>query len=368
MKNTKFKIILVIYMTLFSMITISYAASAGAQHETVEIGAILPLTGPGAVFAEYIKEGVDLAVEEINEKNKDKITILYEDSKNMPKEGISAYNKIVSSNNVSVTVVALSSVAKALSPLAEKNKSVQIYIAVAIPDVTDGKYTFRIYPEANGMAGIMSEYAASKLMSKTAAVIYINDDFGRTSLESFKNNFETRGGKVVFSESYELLQKDFRNQIAKLKNVKPQPDIIYLSGYGPAYSIIIKQLKELEVKSQLTADMTMGLPITLKHVGEAAEGAFFVDGDMSDEFIVRFKGKYGKKPTSYAGYAYDIINIVNSIMEEKKSAKVHDISEGLINIKNYNGAMGNISILPNGDASLKFSVKKIENGNPVNIN
>src|ERR1041384_1937448 len=74
--------------------------------EVIKIGAILPQTGPGAVFARYIQEGSDLAAEEINVTHTRKIRIVYEDSKNLPREGVTVYNKLISTERPPVVMVA----------------------------------------------------------------------------------------------------------------------------------------------------------------------------------------------------------------------------------------------------------------------
>jgi len=364
MKNKKILIPLILILLAVIIVGIIIYPTK-KEPEVIKIGAILPLTGPGAIFAQYIKEGLDLATEKINTTSSIPISIIYEDSKNQPKEGISAYEKLASTEKVPVVIAALSSVAKALAPLAERKKIVQIYIAVAIPNITDGKYTFRIYPQAHGMAGVMARYNATHLKAKTSAVVYINDDFGRISFEEYTKEFKAHGGKIVFAESYELQQTDFRSLIAKLKNVQPPPDVIYLSGYGLSYGVFVKQLKELGVKSQLTADMTLGLPNTLEQVGNAAEGAYFVDGKISPDFINIFKQKYGKEPTSYSGYAYDIVNILAKIIKEEKKITPEVIAQGLLKIRDYPGAMGSITIQTDGDSNLEFVVKQIKNGRTV---
>ena len=61
-----------------------------------------------------------------------------------------------------VVVAVLSSVADALAPLAQKNNIIQLYVDVAKPDVADGFNTFRIYPEANGTAGVLAKFSAIK--------------------------------------------------------------------------------------------------------------------------------------------------------------------------------------------------------------
>jgi branched-chain amino acid transport system substrate-binding protein len=365
MRRKHLWITLLIVITIVAVLVVRRARENSERPPGLGVGIILPLTGPGAIFAEYIKEGTDLAAEDINKDSKAPITLIYEDSQNQPKEAITVYNKLVSTENPPISIVALSSVARALAPLAEQNEMLQIYIAVALPDITDGIHTFRVYPEANGMAGVMARYNASRLGADTAAVIHINDDFGRVSLEAFQREFARFGGKVIFIESYEPLQTDFRSQIYKLKAIDPAPDVIYLNGYGPSYGAIIKQLKELGVKTQLTADMTLGLPNTLEQVAGSAEGVYFVDGKMSYEFIEKFKRRYGKEPTSYAGYAYDIVNIIHLAAKDKGPFTPDSIREGLHNIDNYTGAMGNITIEPDGNSDLEFVVKQIKANRPT---
>lgn len=335
------------------------------KEQVIKIGAILPLTGPAASFGQYVKEGIDLAIEEINTKSNIKFLILYADSKNDPKEAVSEYNKMVLIEKPSVVIAALSSVASALAPLASSTNTVQIYVDVAKPGVADGKYSFRIYPEANGTAGVIAEFVTDSLKVTKAAVIHINDDYGMASLDVFKRKFEASGGKVVFVESYQLLQKDFRDILTKLKSVEPAPDVIYLNGYGPSFVKAVKQIKELGLNALLVADVALGLPENLKGAGEAAEGAYFVDTNMSSEFIEKFMHKYGKEPSSDAGYAYDIIRILYKIAQESPKFTSENISEKLRGLKEFPGVTGLITMKPNGDAELRFAVRQIIQGKPV---
>ena len=358
------------WLTLFAVIALTvFVRQTGvslfrneSKGNIIKIGAILPQTGPGAVFAQYIREGSELAAEEINATQTQKVRIIYEDSQNLPREAITVYNKLVATEHPPVVMVALSSVARALAPLAAESQVAQVYIAVAIPDITDGKHTFRVYPEASGMAGVMAGFTARKLKASTAAVFYVNDDFGRVSLDAYRRAFEAQGGKVVFAESYELQETNFRPQISKLKTLDPAPDVIYLSGYGPAYGVAVRQFREQEVSQQITADMTMGLPNTQEQIGSAGDNIYFVDGPVSQDFAKRFRDKYGKEPSSYAGYSYDIIHLLNHVAHTKPEFTFNSVVDGLHGVKNYPGAMGRITITPNGDSTLQFVVKKTSGG------
>ncbi len=357
----------ILVLVVGAFLVIKFAGQEKKEEENViKIGAILPLTGAGSEFAQYIKEGIDLAIVEVNNSSKTKFFVKYEDSKTQPKEGVASYQKIIATDDPLFTIVALSSVAKAIAPIAIENKKQLVLTAVAIPNVTNGKNIIRIYPEANGMAGVMAKYNAENLKAKTSAVIYLNDDFGRASLEVYKNEFSKYGGTLLMNEPYEMQQTDFKTLLLKLRSLPSTPDVIYLSGYGPAYASIVKQLREANVKSTITADMTMGLPNTLRVCGSASEGVVFVDGKMNSGFIEKFNNKYSKEPTSYSGYSYDIIKMaVAAIGIEPPLQKV--FSESLIDLGDYNGAMGKIKIEANGESNLEFAVKKITNGKIIFI-
>jgi len=351
-----------VVLALAAMI-VYYDRTPVSENKTPElkIGAVLPLTGPAAANTDYIKKGLDLAAEEVNARGAIRMSIKYEDSKNSPTEGVSVFNRLVMMDKPPVIVSALSSVTKAIAPMAEPNKTVIIGTAVSLPGVTSpSSYVFRVYPEANGVAGVIARFAREKY--KSAVVIYINDDFGISGAEVFRKDFEENGGKVLLREPYEMAQMDFRTQWGKIK--KLNPECVWIIGYGPAYSMIIRQWKELGVKSTLLGDMTMGIPATLASVGGSSEGVVYVDGKMDAAFASRFKSRYQIDATSYSGYAYDLIMMAAKVAQEKDTTPGM-IKDGLAGIKGYNGVMGSITFLPNRDASLEFCLMQIKNGKPT---
>lgn len=338
--------------------------SVSPEGQTLKIGALLPQTGPGAVFAEYIKKGLDLAVADANATGTGEITVLYADSKNNPAEGVSAFRQLVLREAPPVVITALSSVTRAVAPLAKDNRTVVIGTAVGLPDVTaPSDYVFRIYPEAHGLAGVMARYAATKC--QTAAVVYIDDDFGASGARVFRDEFAADGGEVLASEPYKIIESDFRTQWRRIDGMRP--DCVWVTGYGPAYSVIVRQMRDLGVSSVLLADMTLGLPVTLQNVGEAAEGVVYVDGEMSDEFASHYRATYAEAPTSYAGYAYDIVLMLDTLLE-RGATSAEEIRDGLKTVEAYPGVMGPITILGTRDADLTFKLMQIQGGEPTVLN
>jgi branched-chain amino acid transport system substrate-binding protein len=111
------------------------------QPDTITIGAILPLTGEAAQWGIPPQNAASLAVEEINAEggvDGKRLTLLVEDSKAEPKEGVSAFNKIVATSDTKVVLGAVaSSVTLAVAPLAERNHVVLFSPASTSPKITD---------------------------------------------------------------------------------------------------------------------------------------------------------------------------------------------------------------------------------------
>jgi branched-chain amino acid transport system substrate-binding protein len=358
-----------VWITIGAVVVIAVVAigiwqSRKPEGKVIKIGAILPLTGPAASFGEYAKDGIDLAVEEINKSSNLKFAVVYEDSKGQPKEAIAAYNKILATEKPAVVIAALSSVASVLSPLASSTNTILVLVDVAKPGVADGVNSFRIYPEANGTAGVIARFAANRLRARTAAVLYIDDAYGLASLDVFQKTFAQRG-KTVFTDSYSISQRDFRDIIARLKSVTPRPDVVYLNGYGPAFVNAMRQLKEANLPIQLIADVAAGLPQNLAQAGSAAEGIYFVDANIPSQFVNSFRRKFGKEPSSDSAYAYDAIKILHKVATEVDKWDVASIRVRLKSLKAYPGIVGPITIRQNGDAELQFVVKRVVHGKPV---
>ena len=89
-----------------------------------------------------------------------------------------------------------------------------------------------------------------------------------------------------------------------------------------------------------------------------------VDGPMDESFVERFEERYGEEPSSYAGYAYDILMMLDMVRSEV-GVSPRAIRDRLAAIRDFPGVMGSISILPNRDASLIFRLMRVRGGEAV---
>src|SRR5581483_644827 len=140
---------------LVALLSVSACGDSGSQ--TIEIGAILPLTGDGAKYGEEARNGINLALDEIA---KGKLRVIYEDDLGTAAGAVNAFNKLTATNKVSAIIGPMySSTALAVAPLAERKQVVVLSPSASSPALTTaGDFFFRNWPSDVFEGGEMARY------------------------------------------------------------------------------------------------------------------------------------------------------------------------------------------------------------------
>ena len=375
------KIILAI-LTLFIVLMTACAVQQQQVEEekelvgTYKIGVMYPLTGDAAAYGLSFQKTTKFAADEINAKggvNGRKLELIYEDSKCNPKEGNAAAQKLVNIDKVKVIIGgACSGETMGAAPITEQNKVILISPSATSPDVTKaGDFVFRVAP-SDAFAGIVaSDYAFKDLNAKKAAIISETTDYAQGLRKVFKENFAKLGGEIVADETYNQEDTDFRTQVTKVKAANP--DVVYLLPQAPAKGILlVKQLKEAGFNKQLlTAEVIIGRNV-IKENGAEMEGLIGVEQkfDEKNPKAAALMAKYreqAKEEPPFPGYmsgAYDIVYLLADAIGKNgyDSEKIRDY---LYAVKDYDGAVGKITIDENGDPIMEYSILQVKNSQPV---
>jgi branched-chain amino acid transport system substrate-binding protein len=354
-----FSIILVLALAI-----VLFVNQTKKEPKEVKIGAILPLTGPAAMYGQYAKEGIQLAIEELHSKGK-KIGVIFEDSKGAPADAVTIAQKFISTKDIPVILCLTTSETSAIAPVLEKNKVVLITGTIN-PGAADlGEYIFR-----NASNLILDAEKIIKLLLKLnikrVAIIGLTVDAHLKVEEFFKRDFEERGGKVVAIENGNRDDTDFRTQLTKLKNANPEA--IYVLGYKEI-GYVLRQAKEMGIKAKFFSDPSMESPEILTIAGEAAEGVIYTraafDPQSPDAAIQKFRKKYlenyGREPEVFAAQFYDDVRLI-AMVSEKYGTTSDGIRKGLLGVKNYLGMSGLTTFLPNGDVEKSVILKTVKDG------
>lgn len=301
------------------ILALTLASCSKAESNSVKIGGIFPLSGQVAVYGVECKNGVDLAIEEINAAggiNGKPIVLVSEDDEGNPDKTVNAFKKLSTKDGVKVVIGSLTSgCTQAITTLSQASKVVQIAPAATAPAITDaGDFIFRacfIDPFQGTVGG---KFAAETLGKKRAAILYdIGNDYSVGLADNFKIAFTKAGGSIVSEESYATNDKDFNAQLTKIKNANP--DVVYLPDYYGTVALIAKQLRAQGINVPMVgADGWDGLT---SNAGDEVLGGYYSNHYAVDstepavkKFVESFRAKYNKDPNSFAALGYDCVYLI----------------------------------------------------------
>jgi branched-chain amino acid transport system substrate-binding protein len=312
-------------------VTLSGASLAVAQ-EALRFGMAMPLSGGQATYGQDQVKAAEWGVAAINEKggvNGKKLEMLVLDTRADPQAGIQAANRLVSVEKVPAFVSAWSSVVKAIAPISNDNKVVQLSVGANSADIAKlGEYTYTTFPLADIDITAVAKYAATQMGKKKAAVIYINNETGTVAAQIYRDVFTKAGGQVVAYEAYDPKASDWTGPLLKIRAA--QPDMIHIQGLVADTPQVIAQMRQLGLSQPVSSYSAVYNPKLIEQLGKAAEGVIatslapgVTDSPAVAAYVERWKKEVGREPNGlpYTQYLYDapfIVAAVYKSLDEKK--------------------------------------------------
>jgi len=302
---------------------------AGAQNAAqgeVLIGVMGPLTGDNAEYGKIWRRGFDLALEEINAAGGVQgrpLNYVFEDTQSDPKQTPAVAQKFVSDPRIVAVIGDFSSPASmAASPIFQRAGLVQLGITNSHPDFTKtGDYIWSNSGSQEDDAPFLATLAVEDLGKKRLAVLHMNTDWGQTSADLFIAKAESLGAEIVLREAYLLTEKDFRPVLTKARDANP--DALILISYYNDGALIAQQIDDVGLDVTVVAIGSTYSPQFIALGGEAVEGVYtatrFHPADPrpeAQEFVRKYREKYGVEPDNFAAVAYDGIKILAAVLNE----------------------------------------------------
>jgi branched-chain amino acid transport system substrate-binding protein len=334
------------------------------------IGSVVSLTGNNAAYGQSTKNGMDMAVAEIN-KNKVVLRVVYEDDASLNEGIIKSFQKLISVDKVPVTVGFISSGGSmAAATLANNNKVVEISTLASTDDLKDaGDYVFRIREKASTHGKEMAKYVKNAGYNKIA--LY-SGPANRTYSDAFRDEFINLGGTVIFDEQYTEKSNDYRSGLLRIKSVVP--DVVYLAGTAVDLGQILVQAKEAGINTKWFASAGAENPKLIEVSKGNAEGLIFTtpafnpeqSGGSVDKFTEAYKQKYGELPNFAAANGYDAVMLVYQVMK-KYGYDAESIKKGLYATKDFPGVGGTFSFDEFGEVEKEIMFKIVKDGQFVKL-
>jgi branched-chain amino acid transport system substrate-binding protein len=335
---------------------------APASGEPIKIGFIGPLTGDLASLGENSKNGVMLALQDLEKANKKNIEVVYEDDRFDPKTTVTAFNKLVDVDQVKAIICLASGPCGAVAPIAEERKVP--LIAVASAPVQLGKQyvvKLEISPVSEGekIYGLIKE----KKYEKPASIVATYDgiQIAYNKLKSF-SDFSS---KEIAKETIAPDSNDFRTSLTKILSKKPDVIIVgLLPGMAGEFG---KQARTLGYNGDFIGFNFIEGEETLTAAGKNLDGIVYTQAaDPETWFAKAYQNKYGKSTGPGSAHLYDAVTLLSEGFRSNPSS-ADGLMSYLKSVKNFKGALGEYSSTADGEFSLPLIFKTIKDGQFIKL-
>lgn len=343
----------------------------GAGGDTVTIGGIGPLTGDAASYGISVKNGGELAVEEINAAggiNGKQIVYLYEDDENDAQKAINAYNRLMDQGMQVLMGTVTSNPCIAVADESVKDGILQLSPSGSAKDCTKNPNGFRICFTDPQQGEKMAEYIWNEEKLTKIAVIYDSSDSYSTGIkDAFREKFTALGGTVVTEEAFVSGDKDFKAQLTKISGTDAEG--LFLPFYYTEVAYVVDQAKSLGLQlPYFGCDGWDGVIDQLKGNTEAIEGAVFLtpfiataEKENIAQFVQAYEAKYNETPDQFAADAYDAIYVIKAAIEKAGEMDNDKIIQAMTEIE-VDGVTGQMSFTADGEPDKVANFAVIQNG------
>ena len=297
-------------------------ASDGVQ--TFTVGTSGPLTGDNAIYGMAVKQGVELAVNEINASDSTiKFKFLSQDDEADGEKAVNAYNNMMD-NGMQVLVGPTTTGASiAVADVCYNDRTFMLTPSASSTDVTaDKDNVFQVcFTDPNQGVGA-ADYMAENFAGAKVAVIYRNDDaYSQGIRDTFVKEAADKGAfEVVYQGTFTNdTASDFSVQLAGAQNAGA--DLVFLPIYYQPASIIFSQAKAMGYAPTFFGVDGMDGILTMPGFDASlAEGLmlmtpFSATDEANQAFVDAYTAAYGTEPNQFAADAYDGVYIVKAALE-----------------------------------------------------
>ena len=338
------------------------------KSDEISIGVVLPLTGHLAAAGELMKQGFDLALNEINNPqlvggvpsesrpSNTKLKFIIEDDTSTPEGAVDAFNKLIHEDNMSVIIgPASSSATRAAFPIAQENQIVAISPTSGERGLSAiGDFVFRIPLTTDVVVPKGIEVTHAKLGYQRVATMYDETDGFSTDRDTaLQEAFTAKGIEVLTTEPFQSGDTDFSVQLTRIQALNP--DAIFVSALPPEKPGILIQARQLGISVPFIVSSVTDVEVAA--AGAAAEGVItFIGWLPTDDtpgnqaFVKNYSAIYGMEPNVFATASYASVHILAEAIKNAQATDSISIRDALANISDLDTVFGKFSFNTDGDA------------------
>ncbi len=370
------------------------------------IGCLFPLSGFYKIYGNRALKGVELALNQFSSQNTHpSIKLIIKDTGSDPVKAVLAAKELFDENIAAIIGPIITAESAALEA---QDKGVPIITLTQKDYITDiGDYVFRNFFTPDMQVKALVSYAFEKLGLNTFAILYPDENYGKTFMNLFWDEVIANGGKVVGVESYDSADTDFADPIKKLvglyyevpedlqdtavpiadaenksiKNIEDEEnkideepeaivdfDAIFIPDAPKKAGLIIPQLAFYDAgDTHLLGTNLWHSASLIEMARQYVQGAIMTDGFFAEsaskhvrDFVKIFQETFNEKPGFIEAVAYDTAKILFQVVSRPDIRFRGVLKNRLKELSDFRGATGPTIFDENGDALKELYLLQIE--------
>ncbi|MBS0643632.1 MAG: ABC transporter substrate-binding protein [Proteobacteria bacterium] len=367
--NEKGNVMIRVGHLALAMVAVAITFASQVRAETIRLGAILPLTGPGALIGTAQMRGLQFAAEAVNAKGGirgNQIELIFEDNQAKPDQSVIIFNKLVDLQHLPMIFTAYSGPTLAMAPLATRKKVLMVNGgAQADKLATASPYLINTLPTIGDEVKVLAKYLAKKQLTR-GAILFENSAAGIAGRDDYVKFYPESGGTVLAQEPTQFGQTDFRPALLKIADAKPQVMMVSITA---GLLQMAQQYKQLG-NDFVVAGTTFFADAEL--IADPASEGFVhtqVRIDAPPELAAAFKAKYGADMDFFARQYYNAMQIVMTTIDKTladgKPITGENLRETLFAIRSFKGLIP-LEFKTN-TASVQLDINVMKGGKDVTV-
>ncbi|MEA3279909.1 MAG: penicillin-binding protein activator, partial [Thermodesulfobacteriota bacterium] len=388
-----------------------------AVYSRYTIGCLLPLSGPSGDIGKKALKGIELALNQFSSQDiQSPVKIIIKDTCSDPDKAVMAVNELFEEQVAAIIGPIFTAEPAAFEA---QNKRIPIITITQKSNITDiGDYVFRNFFTPKMQVQTIAAYAFERLGINSIAILYPDDNYGKTFMNLFWDDVIAYGGKVVGIESYNIDDTDFASPIKKLvglyyevpedlknagtlieeegeeglenenetqedveedmdetqKETEEEPeaivdfDAIFIPDAPERAGLIIPQLAYYDVKDVYLFGTNLWhsdslIRMARRYIQNSVMPDVFFDKSSSKKvrsFVENFEKTFREKPGFIEAVAYDTAIILFQLVTRPDLQYRSKLKNELINLRNFQGVTGLTSFDNNGDVRKKLYLLRIK--------
>jgi len=346
-----------------------------AQTGPVKIVSLMELSGAGATAGTNFRNGVDLAVKEINAAGGilgRKIEVETFDTETNPGVAKALAQKAIDLGAYVVMGQVFSGSIN-VSMTETRRAEIPNFMGGEAANLTaqGNPYIFRTSFTQDTAMPKLARYIKDEVHAKSVAMIWVNNDFGKGGRDTMKKALDVQGIAVAADISTDPQQIDFTSAVLKAKQSNADAAFVYLNEEESARAL--RELRKQGYDKPIIGETTLTGQKVIELAGDAANGVVGHVGLTADgpdppihAFDEKFTKAYGYRSDHNGMKGYTAPYIVKAVTEKigkfdsKEFAKaMHGVS---LAVKDHPGILMDVAYDDKGDLDRESFMVKVAGG------